>query len=415
MRIHVPARGGCEVYLMEGELIATSCAADANIILDRMLARGRVDVAAANKLRTKSENAAVSFDGLRKLADEALIGRLMSGRFRDNLVFHLFDAGRFDFKPMNTVMMPYLQIGHDSSGLLRELEVVHQQIAPWFELVRERVMTWGSHTPSTPQQRHIQALCTSGLRLDRLLNTSPFFPAQTLVLVAQMVDNGSLIAAEVDSGVGPEPGAVSHAIKQAAAEQARRRDVHRDRDSQGLKVAPITGASDLAAFADHEGDQRGLGQGSFSGSETQKDRVDLRMPPRRKPGLRFGSPVLSSQDIARKVGVCNEVLTAMVEVWNDQHGVGQGQRVAQLIIDAAPLDFAPLFRRVLVDASGRMGASDILKNVERRPEGERRSLVNKGLSDLVERALGRSIEGLDEHHLDQMLQRVVGYRQRLGL
>ncbi len=415
MRIHVPARGGCDVYLMEGELIATSCSTDANTIMDRMLARGRVDVAAVNKVKAKTEASLLSIDDLRTVADEALIGRLMSGRFRDNLVFHLFDAGRFDFQAMNTIMMPYLQIGHDSAGLLRELEVVHQQIAPWLERVRERVMTWGSHTPSTPQQRHIQALCTSGLRLDRLVMTSPFFPAQTLVLVAQMVDNGSLIAAEVDSGLGPAPGSISHAVKQAAAEQARRRDVQRDRDAQGLKVAPITGVGDLAAFADHETKQRGLGQGEFSGTPIQKDRVDLSAPPRKKPGLRFGSPLLSSQDIARKVGVCNEVLTAMVEVWDDQHGTGQGQRVAQLIIDAAPLDYAPLFRKILVDAAGRMGASDILRNVERRPEGERRNLVNKGLADLIERSLGRSIEGLDENRLDQMLQRVVGYRQRLGL
>jgi hypothetical protein len=415
MRIHVPARGGCDVYLMEGELIATSCVTDANTLIDRMLARGRVDASTVNKVRAKSEGTVLSVDVLRKFTDEALIGRLMSGRFRDNLVFHLFDAGRFDFRPMNTIMMPHLQIGHDSAGLLRELEVVHQQISPWLELLRERVMTWGSHTPSTPQQRHIQALCTSGLRLDRLLTSSPFFPTQTLVLVAQMIENGSLIAAEVDSGLGPDPGSVSHAIKQAAAEKERRRDVQRDRDAQGLKVAPITGANDLAAFADHEVKQRGLGLGEFSGGQTQKDRVDLSTPLRRKPGLRFGSPLLSSQDIARKVGVCNEVLTAMVEVWDDQHGTGQGQRMAQLIIDAAPMDFAHLFRKVLVDTAGRMGASDILKNVERRPEGERRNLVNKGLSDLIERSLGRSIEGLDENHLDQMLQRVVGYRQRLGL
>jgi hypothetical protein len=316
---------------------------------------------------------------------------------------------------MKTVMVPHLQLGHDSAGLLRELELVHEQIAPWMALGRERVMTWGSHTPSTPQQRHIQALCTSGLRLDRLIAASPFFPAQTLMLVAHMTDSGSLIAAEMDSTLGPAPGSVSHAIKTAAADQARRREVQSARDPQGVQVAPLTGAGDMAAFADHEVKQRGLGRGEFSGGQEQKDRVDLSAPPRRKPGLRFGTPQLSTQDIARKVGVCNEVLTAMTEVWDDQHGQGQGQRMAQLIIDAAPLDFASLFRTVLVDGSGRMGVSVILKNVERRPEGERRDLVNKGLSDLIERSLGRSIEGLDENRLDRMLQRVVGYRQRLGL
>ena len=45
----------------------------------------------------------------------------------------------------------------------------------------------------------IQALCSAGLRLDVLVRASPFFPAQTLVLVSQMVDAGSLISAEIDT------------------------------------------------------------------------------------------------------------------------------------------------------------------------------------------------------------------------
>jgi hypothetical protein len=61
-----------------------------------------------------------------------------------------------------------------------------------------------------------------------------------------------------------------------------------------------------------------------------------------------------------------------------------------------------------------MGAAIILKNIERRPESERRDLVTKGLSDLIDRVLGRCAEDLDERRLDQMLQQVAGYRQRLG-
>jgi hypothetical protein len=55
-----------------------------------------------------------------------------------------------------------------------------------------------------------------------------------------------------------------------------------------------------------------------------------------------------------------------------------------------------------------------LNNLQRRPEAQRRKLVSRGLADLIDRALARGAEGLDDAHLDQMLTRVAGYRERLG-
>jgi len=413
--VHIPARGACKVYVMEGELIATEAPNDAPSVLDRLVARGRVASDDAHRLRDAAHPESVQFEQLERGGNRALIGRLMGGRFRDNLVFHLFDAGRFSFDSMQTIRVEHLQMGHDSAGLLRELEVVHQQISPWMDVQRERMMTWGDHSPGSPQQRHIQALCSAGMRLDRLVCSSPFFPAQTLVLVSQMVESGSLLSAEAATDDGPRPGAVSHAIQTAAAEKARRSEVSTNRDGADVLVSPVAQRTDLAAFSDHERDARGDGKGSFRGDV---DRVDLRMhtraPATKQPGLRLSSPTLSSKDVVSRIGVCNEVLSAMVVAWNDQHGAGEGRRLAQLLIDGAPMDYAPLFRSASVDAKGRMGAASILKNIERRPESERRALVTQGLSNLIDRVLGRCAEGLDERRLDQMLQQVAGYRQRLG-
>jgi hypothetical protein len=413
--VHVPGRGACKVYVMEGELIATQSSNDPFSVLDRLVARGRVSPEDAHQIRDAGHPEPVSFEQIERVADTALIGRLMGGRFRDNLVFHLFDAGRFSFEPMHATRVAHLQMGHDSAGLLRELEVVHQRVSPWMDVQRERMMTWGDHSPGSPQQRHIQALCSAGLRLDRLVRSSPFFPAQTLVLVAQMVESGSLLFAEAASDDGPRPGAVSHAIQTAVAEKARRREAAADREGADVLVSPMTPGSDLAAFGDNERESRGVGKGSFMGDT---ERVDLRGSTRKtldkSPGLRLSSPTLSSKDIVSRIGVCNEVLSAMVVAWNDQHGAGEGRRMAQLFLDGAPMDYAALFRSASVDAKGRMGAASILKNIERRPESERRDLVTKGLSDLIDRVLGRCAEGLDERRLDQMLQQVAGYRQRLG-
>ena len=413
--IHAPGRGSCRVFVVEGELIAAHAPSDADSVLNRLVARGRVASEQGAKLRDAARPSPIKFSALRKIGDESLIERLMSGRFRDNMIFHLFDAARFSFETMDTVRVPFLQVGHDSAGLLRELEVVHEQVSPWIDVQRERVLTWGNHSPGSPQQRHIQALCSAGLRLDHLVRASPFFPAQTLVLVSQMVDSGSLLSADIDADDGPRPGAISHAIRTAAEQKARRREVSAAREGADVAVAPMGKQDTLAPFVDRERQSRADGKGAFSGDLDRVAVPPLQVESKTKvPGLRHAAPALSSKDIVSRIGVCNEVLSAMVVAWNDQHGSGEGRQMAQLLIDGAPMDYAPLFRMAMVDAKGRMGASSILKNIERRPESERRDLVTKGLSDLIDRTLGRCAEGLDEARLEQMLNQIAGYRQRLG-
>ncbi len=410
--VHVPGRGTCRVFVMEGEVIAAQHDRDADAVLNRLVARGRLNADAATKIRDASNTQTIDFQSLSSLGEEGLIARLMSGRFRDNLIFHLFDAGRFTFASMDSVRVPFLQMGHDSAGLLRELEMVHQRVQPWMDIQKERVLTWGHHSPASPQQRHIQALCSAGLRLDVLVRASPFFPAQTLVLVSQMVDAGSLISAEIDTDDGPDVGAISHAIRTASAQKARRSEVSADRQGVDVAVTPMGGESPMAAFMDRERQSRAAGKGSFRGD---RERVDLsQTPDGRSPGLRRAAPTLSSTDIVSRIGVCNEVLSAMVDAWDKQYGPGEGRRTAQLLVDGAPMDHAALFRSAMVDARGRMGAASILKNIERRPASERRDLVTKGLSGLIDRVLSRCAEGLDEDRLEQMLKQVAGYRERLG-
>ena len=399
VRVHVPARGECSVYLLDGELIAAISDSDPVAIVDRLVARGRMSSQTASTLRGPAVNRPLTFDALHKAADPDLVGRLMGGRFRDNIVHFLFDGGRFVFEPLDTVRVPHLQMGHDSAGLLRELEMVHQRIRPWMGLERRRRVGMGPHTPGSPQQRHIQALCASGVLLGQLLKSSPFFVAQTLVLVAQMVDAGSLEASTVESDDGPAADAIDHALKMAA--------VQRERRAEAAKTAAAH-----PAFADHEQDDRGLGRGTFSGD---RDRVDLgQTPPSRAPGLRLTAPQLSQAEVSRRVGVCNEVLTALTDAWTDQHGSGEGRRVAQLLVDGAPLGSAALFRGVQVDGKGRIGSAHVVQNLERRPSAERRELLTKGLADLIDRSLAKAAEGLDEDRLSTMLQQVAGYTERMG-
>ena len=108
------------------------------------------------------------------------------------------------------------------------------------------------------------------------------------------------------------------------------------------------------------------------------------------------------------------MLTALTDAWTDQHGSGEGRRVAQLLVDGAPLGSAALFRGVQVDGKGRIGSAHVVQNLERRPSAERRELLTKGLADLIDRSLAKAAEGLDEDRLSTMLQQVAGYTERMG-
>ena len=393
LHVHVPGRGSASVHVLEGDVIGATTELDADCILRRLIARGRVPSAKALAL----------LDGVPTMADvERLAGsdrtnRMMAGRFRDNLIDFSFDAGRFRFTEMETIRIPHIQLGHDSAGLMRELEVVHGRIAAWMNATATHHISSGEQTPRSPQQRHIQALCTAGMTLDDLVAISPFFRAQTLVWVVQMVDHGSLAVVETAAPQrGPEPGAVHHAIEMARVDAARRREA---RDAG------------LAAFADRERSGRGEGEGAFVGAV---DRVDLAAPSHRTPGLRSHAPALEQEEVIRRLGVCNEVLGAFVQMWERQHGPGEGRRAAQLIVDTAPPDCAALLEGIEVDAEGRIGSSVVLQNLQRRPEAHRRGLAHRGFADLIDRTLTRGADGLDDDHLDRMLSQVAGYRQRLG-
>ena len=393
LRVHVPGRGSASIHVLEGEVIGATTDRDAECILRRLLARGRVSNAEASALLDGTPTMA----DVERLAGSDRANRLMSGRFRDNLIDFSFDAGRFEFTEMETIRIPHIQLGHDSAGLMRELEMVHGRIAAWMGDRATWHISSGEQTPRSPQQRHIQALCTAGMTLDQLVAISPFFRAQTLVLVVQMIDHDSLAVVEAaPPQQGPGLGAVHHAIEMARADAERR-----------------SGARDagLVAFADHERSGRGEGEGAFVGAV---DRVDLASPPTRKPGLRSHAPALEIEEVVRRLGVCNEVLHAFVQAWNRQHGTGEGRRAAQLIVDTAPSNCAALFEGIEVDLDGRIGSAGVLRNLQRRPEAHRRGLAHRGFANLIDRTLTRGADGLDDAHLERMLSQVAGYRQRLG-
>jgi hypothetical protein len=129
--------------------------------------------------------------------------------------------------------------------------------------------------------------------------------------------------------------------------------------------------------------------------------------------LNFGAPRLEDGEARQKLAVANEVV-GQVAMSLDRHaGPGSGQVSVQLLLDGAPLAFAPLFHGVEVARNGRFDLEAAMRNLGRRPDAERRSLLDRGLMDLIERALSSAAAGLSEAELDEVLAAIAGYQARL--
>ena len=259
-----------------------------------------------------------------------------------------------------------------------------------------------------------------------------------------------------------EPHAPSSAVLSAAIEHAReleeRRQTarkHAKLDEEGITTSPVTdrvrqalsysediGEDEIAMFEDHDV-LRGRGQGQFSLEKKLLDRVDLgkplveSSPPNERVdneliemedaenieeserasafSFSFGPPPLDQLEQRRKISVCNDVLAELCLALDSRHGHGSGRAFVQLLIDGTPHEYKVLFVGAETSSSGRLNINRVIRNLQRRPESERRRLLNLGMLNLIERALSSGMEELDEETMDYMLQQIAGYQIRLGL
>jgi len=249
--------------------------------------------------------------------------------------------------------------------------------------------------------------------------------------------------------------AVAMAIRRAREIEERRAAAREqlERDDAGVTARPPgfdwempVDDDELAFFEDQDG-VRGGGKGQFSSQSHLLDVVDLstegmaaferasQLPVDEKPlqhdiiemaeasaeeaagavALSFSGPELDEDDMLRKIGVVNDVLSKVVTAIDATKGRGSGTVSLQLLVDGTPTRFAPLFRGVKVDTDGNMDAARLLRNLRKRPQTEHRRLLNDGMLDLIQRCLSASLEELDEDSVDAMLESIAGYQQRLGL
>jgi len=129
--------------------------------------------------------------------------------------------------------------------------------------------------------------------------------------------------------------------------------------------------------------------------------------------LNFGAPRLELGDLTRKLEVTTEVTAQVSRALDQQLGPGAGQASIQLLLDGAPSAYAVVFQGLEARPDGTFDVSSAAGNIQRRPEGEHRRLIDSATIDLIERGLSYAVAELDDDAMDSLLESIAGYQQRL--
>jgi hypothetical protein len=429
------------VHILRGHLIAATAFDDPHRITQVLRVRGLLSPKQAAALQTRASDGEAIFGDLLELAGGPVFDGILRDRFYQNLCDVLSSDEPPHFTPRRGIFVDNIQMGHDTLTLVGTA-CNDCDTASLIDLDARIV-----RGPSDPGTGPAQALLVARLderpkRVRELIDGSPFEPIRARLLIAELLRDGVIDFAEAprperDERATPidlEPTRLLSRSERIVpreptgqgAQHASGSDATPDREdvddgpTEHVEQAAMTellGGEELDAFGDHD-HSRGstTGQGRFSTEDHHRDRVDVsgmgRSP---ELAVRYSSPVITESEATTKVHVTNEVLGAVAQAFDESEGVGKGPSKIQLLVDGTPLRFAALLRELRVDGSGALPERHVLHNLFGRPVGEHRQLLNGGLVDLIDRALSAAADELPEEHLDEVLTRVAGYRQRLGV
>jgi hypothetical protein len=128
------------------------------------------------------------------------------------------------------------------------------------------------------------------------------------------------------------------------------------------------------------------------------------------------STSVTVSDGRTKLQAANEALSLIAGALDRTGGAGHGRSIVQLVVDATPKRFQPLFAGVEARSTG-VPEMVVLYNLAQRPESAQRSLLNEALLDLVERAVSQVVDSVPPEEADRLLEDLAEtrYREHLRL
>lgn len=373
------------MWLLDGHPIGAESPHDVAALVGRLEARGALPAPEAEALRALDP-----VEGLATLASRVAartLDPLLRDRWAENLSQFVGHRGTPSWSEGGAPWCLNVQVDRAPRRTLDEA------LARWqaaTSLPDDTLLIAGPATPTTPDHHEVVAALAEGpTPIVDLATALPLEPLAARAALASMLERG--VVAEADPAGPSSP-------------------VDDDDDHP---------ADDLEAFAGGDGSRGGGRDGSFVQDKRTLDRVEVvdvaeePAPGRAEPT--YAAPTLAESDALEKIAVANHVLQAVSGAFDRDLGHGRGVATVQLLLDGRPRAYVPLFEGLRAQAGGRLPSEALLHNLRQRPEPEQRRLLNQGLLDLMDRALDRAAEELEDATLDAVLEKVVGYRQRIGL
>ena len=448
----LPGGSHLTAYLLRGEIVAADRVDEPEHLLRRLDVSGVLTRQQVATLRNMMHAGEPIFGMVLELIHDDDLEEVLYERFRENLTEFLGRTDRPVFTELGAVFVDNLQLGHDTVALIRECAADYDLAAT---LDPDAPIRPGRRRPRDDDDAYVlEVLGNSGVHtVASLVERLPIEPLAGRALLAPMIDEGILRLLDAPVAPSPAPSTPSPPAGPAPDQPAPilgpppalteqpvpELGIELTEDNGGPPV-PTKHAGNLSsltawlgqttededipwgAFEDNE-KHRGAGsieaEGSFTTESHHLDRVEFvdieEEPMSTEERARFGAPMLSTQDAKDKVIIANQVLSVVATAFDQTHGAGRGSASLQLLVESATSRFAPLFTSVQTAKDGALPVSTVLDNLARRPTSEHRRLLNDGLVDLIERALSTAADDLPDETIDQVLEKVAGYRHRMGL
>lgn len=431
------------VYMLNGHIVAATRHDDDALLIDGFARQGALDDETRTMLEEKLSEGADTFGLLLDLGMPDMLDHLVAERFTQNLCDFVSADAPPTFRALPAIYTDSVQVGHDTRALLDEVCDACDRVK---SLDSELLVVRGPADPGPDNpdgQVVADRLGPEAQRVGALLEAIPFESTRARLALTDLLERGVAVQAPVavpwaDAAEDEDHHEPSFSEDETdLGSQAREHTppaiedggngVPRSLEEWLADTTRATAQDDLEFFSDHDYDRGAGAAGAFRTEEHNLDKVEVGSiidSPIPAPGATprdvphhagFGAPVLSETDARGKIGVANDVLGAVARAFDSAEGAGRGRAALQLLVDGGPSQFAAVLQDVTLTEAGLLPVTPLLANLAGRPPAEHRRLLNDSLVDIIERALSNAADELPDEEVDQLLEGIAGFRQRLGL
>jgi|GEM_PF-4570789 len=190
------------IYLLQGTVVAAHAGDDTHALLRILLKREWLRDEEVHRLREQTETLSI-YDALVADGENMHLREAFYDRFRENLCRALSSTGGVQFQEMDAVMIPNIQLCHDTTALLTEACSLVERTKRLRTADKVHVVERGSRPPlSRPEKRLLDQL-TEACPLQSIVRQSPFESFQTWDLLSDMLERNVLSLVEEEKTTPP--------------------------------------------------------------------------------------------------------------------------------------------------------------------------------------------------------------------